>query len=721
MLNKLRSIALGLLALGICFNFSGCSGGLSNPDQPLAQQTPVDGATTPNFNPTASQLPIPNDLLRDSNGFVNQFPQVAPFNAEPFTSLATIQGFSTTGNIIIPFTGGVVPSSVPAGILLVDTSNNATINVTSTVLNPFVAGQHTDSTVLLSPVQALKPLHTYVVILTPSLQGSGGAVQPTQLIEVLKNATPLVDSNGNSLITGMSNAQAQAAEPLRQYYQAVWQHAEAATGTTRSNLVFAFQFGTQPEFSTLQGLRAVAAASTPTMVNVTSNLPVNASVPGLTPGLVGCVTPANCSLFIYSAFFQQALVAGNSSTVANVIATQQAAAALGGIHSIFHAQMVVPDYVGYATQPSTGFFHINGTSVTPQGNLNVPVLIVLPQSTGTPSPAIIFQHGITRSKEDVLAVAGAATGLGFGLIAADLPLHGELTLPGINPATGQPFQSGDDFINLASLRTMRDNLRQSSVDLFYLTQSIVIGNVKVGGVPVFLPSVAQTNYCKPLYLSLSLGSIVGTVYASVENNNLFAVLNVPGGRLSSLLLNSPSFNTAILANLAQKGLLPGTSSFATFWWAAQTIVDDADPMNYATTTLNGALRTDGSHATVLIQEALADTVVPFSATTDLVNSMYGISQVVATGEVVLGLLPQVPPPFQGSGLFQFPGSKHSFLLDPSQGNTLAAQTQALTFLGNPTNTTSEGVIIAPANISFPRVQPNGLFMGDIDYSRTLKF
>ena len=37
---------------------------------------------------------------------------------------------------------------------------------------------------------------------------------------------------------------------------------------------------------------------------------------------------------------------------------------------------------------------------------------------------VIFQHGITRNRTDMLAIAGALAQAGFAVVAIDAPLHG---------------------------------------------------------------------------------------------------------------------------------------------------------------------------------------------------------------------------------------------------------------------------------------------------------
>jgi hypothetical protein len=622
---------------------AGCGSVVTTPKSsisPSQDPTPLAPTTTALFNPAAgdpTQIPLPNDLLRDpTTGLVDNFPQTAPFNAEPFTSLAAQQGFSTTGNIIIPFSGGIIPDSVNSStLLLVESDTGAPVNCSYTVLNPFQSGVSLDSTVILQPQKALKPLTEYTAILTPNLQGSGGNVSSTALIELTKRTTPL-EVNNVSTISGLSDADAVAAEPLRVAYQGVWASAENATGVPRAVLPFAFQFGTQPLFYTLQGLRQVAGAQNRGVVNSTI--------------IAGGVSPYSVAQF-YAA--------------ANLTGAPNAS-----IGRICQGEIMMPDYIGNAT---TGYFQGSGPNVTNTGDRAVPYWACLPAGNG-PFPTLIFQHGITRSRNDIFAIADGACQAGYAVVAIDLVLHGNLSL---NPA--DPSSSGTGFINLSSLRTSRDNIRQSAVDLFYLSQAIVSGQGDVD------PYTAGTELAttQPAFIGQSLGSIVGVDAVAIDPNMSKAVFNVPGGRISNLLLNSPTFSPQILAGLSLAGITPGTSNFLSFFFITQTVVDDADPMNYGTHLIDGALK-GGETDTVLLQQAQNDTVIPGSSFNDLVYSTPGLSIVAQEltpliGDALVGL-PIVNAPFVGNAISQFPGASHGFILDPTAGPTAEAQLQALGFL-----------------------------------------
>src|SRR5262249_48159847 len=142
--------------------------------------------------------------------------------------------------------------------------------------------------------------------------------------------------------------------------------------------------------------------------------------------------------------------------------------------------------------------------------------------------------------------------------------------------------SGAYFINLSSLLTSRDNLREGVADLLELRSALP--KVSLDGATFAFDSA------RIAFAAISLGSIVGTDFMAVaQTPNTYvqnAVLNVPGGGIVGLLLGSPTFGPIILGGLAQAGVLPGTPAFGQFVTATQTVIDSGDPINYAAGTAN---------------------------------------------------------------------------------------------------------------------------------------
>src|SRR5690606_31503851 len=182
-------------------------------------------------------------------------------------------------------------------------------------------------------------------------------------------------------------------------------------------------------------------------------------------------------------------------------------------------------------------------------------------------PVVIFQHGITGDRTNMLGLADAFAGQGFVVVAIDQPLHGitdttsplyqapnerTFNLDVMNNATGAAGpdgvidSSGASFINLTSLLTARDNLRQAAADLITLTRSV--GDLDLTG-----DGVSDIDATRIHFVGLSLGSIVAVPWISLSAGVQTATLSVPGGLIAQLLQDSPTFGPRINAGLQAQG------------------------------------------------------------------------------------------------------------------------------------------------------------------------
>ncbi|MBI3171525.1 MAG: hypothetical protein HYZ32_02910, partial [Hydrocarboniphaga effusa] len=234
-------------------------------------------------------------------------------------------------------------------------------------------------------------------------------------------------------------------------------------------------------------------------------------------------------------------------------------------------------------------------------------------------PVVIFQHGITRNRTDMLALAPTLAAAGFMVVAIDLPLHGlpvgnPLRINGlertfdldlVNNSTSAPGPdgtadpSGTHFVNLSSLITSRDNLRQGASDLIHLAKSV--NNINLDGDT----NTDEVNEAQLRFVGQSLGAIVGTVALGVNTDIQAASLHVPGGGLGKLLDASATFGPRIAAGLAASFVYEGTDTYETFNRFAQHLTDPGDPINYAAAA-------NVNHAIHLV-EVIGDAVVPNSA------------------------------------------------------------------------------------------------------------
>ncbi len=379
--------------------------------------------------------------------------------------------------------------------------------------------------------------------------------------------------------------------------------------------------------------------------------------------------------------------------------------------------------------------------------LNLPADLVEPDSGW---PVIILQHGITSKKEDMLAITGILSAYGFATVAINHPLHGDPdALGGLLPGGSRGFDitgpegvpdgvddinastvSATHYMNLASLLTTRDNLRQSTSDLVGLRLGLnFLGGLHTEGNPI------KVDGGNVHFLGHSLGAITGINFVALTNSTLDAQVDplfsvktntqaMPGVMIANLLMESGSFGNLIKANLTysaspdfkamvdaiypldangsstatekelvvayhtfyaaltpeqQAGL---NATFTKFVFAAQTVTDAGDPANYAgiiqangtPTHLievvgNGVDSNGGQCKDILASDNCSDQVVPNTVTT----TPFGGTK----GAITLLGLPSVSTTTEGSGAVRFIYGHHGSILDPVP-NSVSVQDPLIT-------------------------------------------
>lgn len=335
----------------------------------------------------------------------------------------------------------------------------------------------------------------------------------------------------------------------------------------------------------------------------------------------------------------------------------------------------------------------------------------LPPLTAMPAsgwPTVILQHGITSKKEDMLAITGILSTFGFATIAIDHPLHGsrgfDLNADGTDDINASTV-SATHYMNLASLLTTRDNLRQSTIDMLGLRLGLAT-----------LPIIDNSNVH---FLGHSLGAITGINFVTLANtpmneliDGLFAIktnsLAMPGTMLANFLMESGSFGNVIKSNLTyaqspefkamldamypldENGNSTATESekvmayltfynalsdeqqaslngvFAEFTFAAQTVTDSGDPANYAPimstlATPTHLIEVVGNGVTdcsdILMTDNCSDQVIPNTVSTTLFGGTEGAIKLLG--------LPSVGSTTPGSGAVRFTYGHHSSILSPN--------------------------------------------------------
>lgn len=336
-------------------------------------------------------------------------------------------------------------------------------------------------------------------------------------------------------------------------------------------------------------------------------------------------------------------------------------------------------------------------------------------------PVVIFQHGLSGSKENALIVSAVLSLAGYATVAIDQPLHSGRAIVDAEGITVDASENPTYFLNLSSMLTGRDNARQGASDILGLRLGLNAIVDTSGDLGIDTSSV--------YFAGQSLGTVTGAVAVANANTTLGgdlaafddmyriqgAFLNVPSSGISATLLESATFSTFVKASVTEgssddfvafveqyaaatgvsyeEALVPAylefeaslseqdlaelNSTFNAFAFAAQTVIDSSDPVNYAqrltateTPTLiqvvvGGGVNDDGS-------TALTDQVNPVSTSLPLFGS-----QAFAD----IAGIPKVSSTTEGSGIVRFITGGHPSLLltEPSVATFTEMQSQMSAF------------------------------------------
>ena len=693
------TLALSSLLLAACSSSSNSDRASATPPANNNNGSPVNGVLTARFDPTTSTIPLPNNLLLSGTTDLTLNPPVANPNnfGDPTVAISTLDGWSTSAPMSTAFNAKPDVTSLLPGqsIRIFEVSLTGPGGGVTGVSRELAGGTEfvaalapsdtTGRTLAIVPTAPLKQLTSYMVVLTDRIRdANGNDATPDQTYFLSKRPTPLC-VNGVSQEPLLPNATACSLEPLRQLTNSQLA-AATAQGIARDDVVVSWVFTTQSITPVLQAVRSVTQPAPTTIVNSGRNISV-ANLPPIADIYIGVITLP---------YYLTAPSAENPT------------GPLTGFWKAAPGAYVAPFNQAGLSPTSTNITFANPFPVA-TGSVTVPVMMTIPNAnSGRTKPAagwpiVIYQHGITRNRTDALAISATAALQGFAVVSIDLPLHGitpagEFTSPlyteltpfasissertfdvdYVNNDTGAPGpdervdSSGTHFINLSSLLTSRDNLRQGIADLFVLTASIPSMDIDGNGTGDFDSS-------KIAFVGQSLGAIAGTSFLALEPNVNVGVLSVPGGGIARLLDGSPTFGPRIRAGLAAAGVQAGTPTYDRFMVATQQVIDSADPINYGFASAQNAILLHEVVGNASAEPPVpSDQVVPnavagapLSGTEALIRAL-GLSTLATTTEDADGI----------RGVVRFIAGDHGSLLSPeaSRPATLEMQGQMASFL-----------------------------------------
>lgn len=601
---------------------------------------PVTNVT---IDPARGLVPLPIDLLRDpGTGKLSALAACTLAGSSlaadgkcpspAAAGFAALDGFSTTGAILGPTSELIQAATVKSeSLMLFDLSNpNNPVQVPADdlIFEPCEFTSACGSPTALSPVIAIQPSGAtsgdassvfrsrplkdntdYAVVMTNAiLDKAGNPIGPGTVANVVRFTNPITVA-GKSALLGIDDVTAASLEKMRQQLKPVFDTL-AAAGTPRAKVAMAYTFHTQTILSTAVQLAA---------------LPYTTPAPTALPGPVTGPDPLGDPAAEFAKF---GVPAGVPS---------------GNIDEIFETDITTFNLL----DPATGAFHPDPTQAVPE---TIHVLIATPKATnanvpactgplaafGKCAPMMIFRHGLTRGRADMLLIADSFAAAGMVTVAIDAAKHGDRSFctsgttgleGGCNPdvACTTALQRGDqgdehppgtcadgklakkglggtpvdpsgtqdgipvasgNYLTSANFFRTRDTLRQDLIDESQLVRALAFApsGAPPTGHHVFDRMVARGVIIDPAtiyYSGQSLGAIQGTLDVATNPRISKAGLNVGGGTIVDIFTNSPAFAPEVDQLLAGLGIERGTAGFLQFLVVAKTVLDPADPVNFA--------------------------------------------------------------------------------------------------------------------------------------------
>jgi len=584
-----------------------------------------------------------------------------------------VDGASLDGNVLLfeRARAGVALDPLTAVPLPVTFIPNQTVRFTNQAditncTDPVMVDQ-----VTIVPLVPLDQKSTFTVAVLSGLRTANGeAFNPSFTWSLVREPQPVVvfDDAGNVTTNRTPLDPLKAADKAQlQGIDLLWNaHHQAitflgGTGHQSDDLLLAFEFNTQTTTDPVDPMVAGSIASNPTALPLlgTTSVVAAAGTPGARPA------PFNqCAvddpLDNTQCFLRVAIGGTKGYAFGKAACASLGCAAISDVlGSLMLSKQYLTDvdntlYTGTGAQPIPGPWNdpLKPTVIHDTDNVNpllndvqaqVKALIFLPQGAVPTDgfPTVIFQHGITREKEDVFGIAGNLASKGFAVVAIDTALHGSRAVrisddvaigcgdvntgllgprpdlgpdPASNPQCYHPPFSTD-------LAATRDGFRQGLLDNEQLVTSLeACGTTACGALKV--------DPTKIFYIGHSLGGIYGAMTTGLTNVKA-AVLNVAGAGWVDILVNTDTleFQCPLVDGLIDAGLLVGdkldpvngTGLCLTDAWKTQPgfqqfavigrwVLDSADPANYNTRL---------APTKFLLQEVEGDHVVPNIATDNL--------------------------------------------------------------------------------------------------------
>jgi dienelactone hydrolase len=554
---------------------------------------PPPAATTPDFalavGPMAlGDIPWPDDLYRNADGriVVSAVPGEggrgdAEFLASLRTTLGELDGFGQVSPVFFTFSGPLDPTSLPA-----TTAASATEAASAFLLD---ADTGSDTPLARVPVEARWNAARSQLALRPA-DGHPlreGGLYAAVLTDAVRDAdgAPLA---AHPRFAAIRDAEVRPADPAEaaawSEYAPVLDTLESM-GLPRTRVVGLAVFHVQTVTDDLQDARAIVRA-------------IAAPVATVREAIVGTAA-------LDARLGVPEMPLAGSDVPGGVLHTH--------VRAMVHGTIPSPSFASPGPGRHGRFERDTAGALVVKRTEDVPYTLFIPEVSDLSAlPLLVFQHGLGGNRGNALGIVDACAEAGWAVVAIDAPYHG-LRAAGSAPDfengfTGAPTPDGFgdatgtgivlDFTGISdeegelvafSPLYFRDALRQAVVDLMAVTHTMRNGDLRA--VREADPALATLGFAssRVAFVGVSLGGIIGTMFAATETDVGAALLNVTGGSIVRFVTTSPAYATSYLPILLQRfglrsGIATDPNDPAYFYEESsvwQTLFDRGDSIGYA--------------------------------------------------------------------------------------------------------------------------------------------
>ena len=290
----------------------------------------------------------------------------------------------------------------------------------------------------------------------------------------------------------------------------------------------------------------------------------------------------------------------------------------------FRGTFAAPEY---RLPPPDGRFELDGDGKPlVQEVLGLEVLLAVSDAhTAAPRTVVIYGHGLAGDKGGCWGTADRLGELNAAVFAIDSPHHGSRADPDDSELDAVfgffGVDDSDPHNPTFVIGRARDNFRQMASDQLHLVElinSLATLDILPPGAPDGVPDLDTSRI---LYIGHSFGAVQGPSIFALAPEITHAVWNVGGAGLMMLLRDSNVFSL-IVSGLQPQDVPTPDGALGRFMTIAQAIVDPGDPLNYARFAQQEPLPSvpGWSPREVLLQEVVDDSIVPNSTSRALARA-----------------------------------------------------------------------------------------------------